>query len=103
MDVTILEGVRTMERQKELFDQGATRTLKSKHLKQSDGHSHAVDVAPWVNGGIPWDQHSYFYFLGGIIKTIAQQEGINLRWGGDWDGDGNFEDQTFNDLVHWEI
>jgi peptidoglycan L-alanyl-D-glutamate endopeptidase CwlK len=48
-----------------------------------------VDVAPYP---IDWEDYEKFYWFGGYI-----------RWGGDWDGDGDFKDQTLVDLVHWEI
>jgi len=46
-DCSILEGVRTIEQQREYVQKGASHTLDSKHLKQSSGFAHAVDVAPW--------------------------------------------------------
>ena len=47
MDFTVVEGVRSKERQKELFDAGKTQTMNSKHLIQSDGYGHAVDLYPY--------------------------------------------------------
>jgi peptidoglycan LD-endopeptidase CwlK len=29
--------------------------------------------------------------------------GIEIRWGGDWDGDGDLSDHKFNDLPHFEL
>ena len=38
---------------------------------------------------------------------LAKAMSIPLRWGGDWDGDtllsGRDPDQTFDDLVHFEL
>jgi hypothetical protein len=42
-------------------------------------------------------------FAGKIMKSSTGLEGMSIRWGGDWDGDGDFKDQTLVDLVHWEI
>lgn len=47
LDFTVLEGLRTVERQKELVKQGASKTMKSRHLT-----GHAVDLAPMINGKI---------------------------------------------------
>ena len=38
----IVEGVRTLERQRQLVQQGRSKTLNSKHLIQPDGYGHAV-------------------------------------------------------------
>ena len=42
-------------------------------------------------------------FFGGLVTGLAKQKGIPLRWGGDWDGDNNFKDNRFDDLVHFEL
>lgn len=44
-----------------------------------------------------------WYIFAGIVKGVALAMGISIRWGGDWDNDNNFDDQTFNDLPHFEL
>ena len=95
MDVTIIEGVRTKERQEELLSKGATKTRFSKHI---DGK--AVDLAPYP---IDWEDRERFHYMGGMLRGIAQQLGVKARWGGDWDSDGEIKDNSFDDLVHIEI
>ena len=95
MDVTIIEGVRSSERQEKLLKQGATKVKYSKHMEGK-----AVDLAPYP---IDWDDLERFYYMGGMIRGIGKELGINVRWGGDWDSDGNIRDQSFNDIVHVEI
>tara|TARA_R100001480_G_scaffold141978_1_gene139407 strand:- start:238 stop:531 length:294 start_codon:yes stop_codon:yes gene_type:complete len=95
MDVTIIEGVRTKERQEELLSKGATKTRFSKHI---DGK--AVDLAPYP---IDWEDRERFHYMGGMLRGIAQQLGVKARWGGDWDSDGEIKDNNFDDLVHIEI
>jgi len=41
--------------------------------------------------------------LAGVMLNAAQEMGIRVRWGGDWDGDGSTKDQTFHDLGHYEL
>ena len=41
--------------------------------------------------------------MGGMIRGIAKQLNVNVRYGGDWDGDGKTKDNNFDDLVHIEI
>ncbi len=95
MDVTIIEGIRTEERQKELLEKGATKVKYSKHMEGK-----AVDVAPYP---IDWNDRERFHYMGGMVRGIGQQLGIKIRWGGDWDSDGEIKDNNFDDLVHIEL
>tara|TARA_R100000458_G_C8268553_1_gene243380 strand:+ start:903 stop:1286 length:384 start_codon:yes stop_codon:yes gene_type:complete len=95
MDVTIIEGVRSAERQEELLKKGATKVKYSKHMEGK-----AVDLAPYP---IDWENRDGFHYMGGMIRGIAKQLNIPIRWGGDWDSDGDVKDNGFDDLVHIEI
>lgn len=77
LDFTVLEGLRTVERQKELFAQKATKTMNSRHIT-----GHAVDLAPMVGGKISWDWPLYNR-LSKIVKAAAAAEGVPITWGGD--------------------
>jgi len=106
MDFSILEGVRSYERQKQLFHDGKSKTLQSKHLANQKGMSEAVDILPYpsrVNGINVWNDPIRFHILAGLMFAAASLEGVQLRWGGDWDGDGNSADQTFLDFAHFEL
>ena len=89
LDFTVLEGLRTLERQKELMANGATKTMNSRHLT-----GHAVDLAPMIGGKISWDWPLYSR-LSKIVKAAAAAENVPLQWGGDW--------RTFKDGPHWEL
>ena len=89
LDFTVLEGLRTVERQKELFANGATKTMNSRHIT-----GHAVDLAPMLGGQISWDWPLYAR-LSKIVKAAAVAENVPLTWGGDW--------KTFKDGPHWEL
>ncbi len=89
LDFTVLEGVRTLERQKQMVETGASTTLNSRHL---DGH--AVDIAPFVGGEVRWDWPLY-YRLAVIVKAAAKEVGVPIEWGGDW--------KTFKDGPHWQL
>ena len=95
MDVTVIEGLRSADRQKELLAKGATKVKYSKHM---DGK--AVDIAPYP---IDWKDRDRFHYMGGMIRGIAKQLNVPIRWGGDWDSDGEVKDNGFDDLVHVEI
>ena len=89
LDFTVLEGLRTKERQKQLLDLGATKTMNSRHLT-----GHAVDLAPMVGGTVRWDWPLY-HQLAVIVKEAAKAENVPIQWGGDW--------RTFKDGPHWEL
>ena len=95
MDVTIIEGLRSQERQDELVAKGASKTKYSKHIQGK-----AVDLAPYP---IDWEDRERFHYMGGMVRGIGQQLNVNVRWGGDWDSDGEIKDNSFDDLVHVEI
>jgi peptidoglycan L-alanyl-D-glutamate endopeptidase CwlK len=89
LDFTVLEGLRTLERQKALLKNNATKTLNSRHLT-----GHAVDLAPMIGGSVSWDWPLY-HRLAKIVKAAAVVENVSLVWGGDW--------RTFKDGPHWEL
>jgi peptidoglycan L-alanyl-D-glutamate endopeptidase CwlK len=108
MDFSVNEGVRTLDRQKELVSKGVSKTMKSKHLIQSDGYGHAVDLYPYpidmeaVRKGSAVEI-SRFGVLAGIMKSLAWTHGIEIEWGGDFDSDGETLDHTFFDAPHFQL
>ena len=89
VDFTVIEGLRTQARQKQLYLKGATKTMRSRHL---DGH--AVDIAPYVDGKIRWDW-PLFYPVADAMKAAALQVEVPVEWGGDW--------RSFKDGPHWQL
>ena len=84
-DVAITCGMRSLALQRELVARGASRTLRSKHLRQRDGTAHAVDtmcIEPNTGQGT-WDAEAYAKNAV-VLKAIAAREGISIRWGGDF-------------------
>ena len=98
-DISILYGHRNRTDQDQAFEDGASK-LKYPKSKHNQMPSLAVDIAPYP---IAWEKEKSFYYLAGMIKAEAEKLGVKIRWGGDWDGDGDLSDQTFFDLVHYEI
>jgi len=85
-DFSVLEGVRNIERQRQLVAQGKSQTMNSRHLT-----GHAIDVAPYP---LTWDWE-YFYPIADAMKQAAEELGVDLEWGGDW--------VSFKDGPHWEL
>ena len=94
-DITVIEGLRSQERQNELVAQGKSKTKYGKHTQGK-----AVDIAPYP---IDWECRDDFHYLGGFVRGIATSMGVKVRWGGDWDSDYTTKDNSFDDLVHFEI
>ena len=111
-DITIIHGWRNMETQNALEADGKStkRFPDSRHNKTDDPDvieparmSDALDFAPWVKDTIYWNDTHIFAVIAGCFIAAAKQMGITLRWGGDWDSDGQTTDQTLLDWGHVEI
>lgn len=100
-DITVIEGLRSQERQNELVKQGKSKTKFGKHVM-----GRAVDIAPYP---IDWNARDDFHYLGGFVLGVAMKMGVNIRWGGDWNasslykGKRTTKDNSFDDLVHFEL
>jgi peptidoglycan LD-endopeptidase CwlK len=81
----VTDGVRTVERQRELFLKGASRTMKSKHLPQDDGLGYAVDLVPLVDGKLSWDWERIYPIATAMIDAASYEGAHTLVWGGVWD------------------
>lgn len=126
-DCSILEGARSKERQKMLVASGKSKTMNSKHIPKN-GVSWAVDVVPYP---IAWGDKEQkelltamterntedlnrllleyrlvfarFYHFAGYVKGVADNMGIQIRSGLDWDGDNDLSDNSFIDCPHFEL
>ena len=88
-DFIVTEGLRTIERQKQLLIEGKSTTMNSRHLKGG-----AVDVVLLVQGKINWDISNYKLFSI-EVKKVAKKLGFKITWGGDW--------KSFVDGPHFQI
>lgn len=95
VDFTVVEGLRTPERQRELVAAGKSQTQNGLHLRQADGYGHAVDLAPLVGGAIPWNDWARFKDLADVVKACAAKLGVPVEWGGDW--------KTLKDGPHFQL
>ena len=105
MDFTVIEGRRDKETQTQYFNNGRSKVTwpHSKHnVENPQDLANAYDIAPVINGKISWD-HMHCIHLAGIIISAGRCLGVKIRWGGNWDLDGEpVTDQDFQDLVHYE-
>lgn len=89
IDFTVLEGLRTPERQKALYEAGASQTLNGRHIT-----GHAVDLGAWVEDEVRWDWPLY-HKIAKAMKEAANELNVAIIWGGDWKG--------FPDGPHFEL
>ncbi len=89
VDFTVLEGLRTRERQQRLYDAGASQTMNSRHLT-----GHAVDLGAYVDGQVSWDWPLY-YKIADAMKAAAKELDVPIEWGGDW--------TSFKDGPHYQL
>ena len=99
-DFTVIEGYRTLERQKELFDAGFSKIdgIKKKG-KHNYSPSLAIDIIPYKKGHNPFDgseeSTKMFKELNKAFDKVAKKLGIKYEWGGNW--------KTFVDLPHYQV
>ena len=115
VDCTILCGNRSKEDQDEALATGHSK-VKWPNSKHNKSPSLAIDAAIW-NPDLPhirWeDREQMSLFAGyalGVADAVARETLLgpngptwHLRWGGDWDMDGQVHDNGFDDMVHFEI
>jgi len=105
MDFMVIEGYRTDEKQHEYFLNGSSKVDAGNPAAKHNIKplSKAFDAVPYVNGNLSWNK-LHCCVLAGIILAIATKLGYKIRWGGNWDMDGEpITDQDFQDLVHFEL
>ncbi len=95
IDFVVICGLRTKAQQQHLFAIGATRTTNSRHLT-----GHAVDFAPYP---IDWRALDKFKKISDAFMQASEELNIPIRWGGDWDMDGDSKDERFYDSGHIEL
>ncbi|MEQ4655674.1 M15 family metallopeptidase [Providencia manganoxydans] len=89
VDFGVTEGLRTLDRQKELVATGKSKTMNSRHLT-----GHAVDVVAYPTLSGSWDW-KWYEMIAKAFKTASQELGIDIEWGGDW--------KTFKDGPHFQL
>ena len=76
---SITEGLRSLQRQKDLVAAGKSKTMNSRHLG-----GFAVDTLALVEGKASWDFEQYFG-IAEAFKAASVKTGIPVQWGGCWE------------------
>lgn len=89
VDFGVSEGVRTLERQKQLYEAGKSLTMNSRHLTGD-----AVDLFAWVDNYVNWNFPHYEKIAKAMFKA-AEELGVEIEWGGNW--------KSFKDGPHFQL
>jgi peptidoglycan L-alanyl-D-glutamate endopeptidase CwlK len=96
IDFGVIEGRRTLDRQRQLIAQGASQTMHSRHLT-----GHAIDIMAYVGGQGRWDAGLYYGIAGAFIQA-ATELNVPMIWGGAWtriDGSTRSPDEMISAYV----
>jgi peptidoglycan L-alanyl-D-glutamate endopeptidase CwlK len=101
-DISLITGFRGQTEQNGMYLSGNSKLPwpRSKHNKKP---SLAVDYQPYPMPQRTEKLWASLAYIAGHMIRIGMEEGVALRWGGDWNGDGDLTDQKFDDLFHVEI
>jgi peptidoglycan L-alanyl-D-glutamate endopeptidase CwlK len=106
VDFTVTQGNRTRDEQARLYGKGRTASQMSakglptayakpgeKQVTWTMNSNHiggrAVDLAPYANGRIEWDENGklgYWPKIAAAMRQAARELNVPIKWGGDWEG-----------------
>ena len=92
VDFGVIYGVRSLAEQKRLYEAKRSQTMKSKHLVQEDGYSHAVDLMAYDGSDPSWDIVMYDD-IADAMKEAALETGAKICWGAAW---------QIDDIAKWD-
>jgi peptidoglycan L-alanyl-D-glutamate endopeptidase CwlK len=94
VDFTVLEGLRTRDRQAKLVKAGASKTMDSRHLT-----GHAVDLGAWIGGSVRWDWPLYLK-IAEAVRAASLELDTPIRWGGTWGLLSALDVPITNEVLH---
>jgi peptidoglycan L-alanyl-D-glutamate endopeptidase CwlK len=102
-DFIVIEGLRTQARQDALWAQGRTKPgpiVTWTKDASSHGTGRAVDICPYP---VDWNDLKKFDAISRAMFQAADELGVTLRWGADWDMDGKPRERGESDSPHFEL
>lgn len=76
VDFGVLDGVRTMARQRALVAQGKSKTFRSYHL-----YGLAVDLVPYIDGKYTWADDDAFTLIAEAMGEVISEYDLPIEWG----------------------
>ena len=101
-DFMVLEGLRSQERQDELYAQGRTKPGPIVTWVKVGTHTSgtAVDLVPYP---VDWNDLSKFDAISKAMFQAAKEQGVRIRWGADWNQNGTARERGESDSPHFEL
>ena len=100
VDFGVTYGVRSLAEQEKLVASGRSQTMKSKHLIQDSGYSHAVDVVAYDGSDVVWEINVYDDICD-AFKQAEIEKGVAVKWGAAWsEGDIRSYEGTAEDAMN---
>lgn len=78
VDFGVIQGLRTVEEQRELVARGASKTMNSKHLTGD-----AVDLMAYIGSRGSWELNLYDD-IADAMREGAEKANVPIRWGAAW-------------------
>lgn len=97
IDFAVVEGYRDIERQKQLYKEGKTKTLNSKHCTKE-----AIDIVPYINNKLDYEAVNDCCFIIGLFYAKAKELNMNIKVGALWNN-SSIKNNSFLDVWHIEI
>jgi peptidoglycan L-alanyl-D-glutamate endopeptidase CwlK len=98
-DLFLVCGHRSKEEQDLVFNRGFSK-VKWPNSKHNSLPSEAMDTCPYP---IDWNNLQRFRQMYEILNLVAQENGMKIRFGADFNMNGNLKDDKFVDLPHCEL
>lgn len=99
VDFVILDAQRGRAEQERAYKGGFSKARFSQ-----SAHNYvpaiALDVVPYP---IDFNNIAGFKQIAKTFMRIAKENNLPVRWGGDWDMDGDWKDERFLDWGHFEL
>lgn len=107
IDFAVIQGFRSDEAQETAFLMGNSdlRAGESKHNHRHNGKpcSLAIDIIPVIRGKRTFDHLHAYGVIFGVMYSCAHEMGHTLRWGADWNMDGDVSEHKLKDFGHIEL
>jgi len=99
IDFKVLDSTRGRTDQERAY---ATGRSKAKFGQSAHNYVPAIafDLFP---APYDWNNRAAFKKLSGVIMAIAKKKGVPIRWGGDWNMDGDKTTSDAWDMPHFEL
>ena len=94
IDFGVTEGLRTVEKQRELFEKGASQTMASKHITGD-----AVDLVAYIGPKVCWELNVYDEIADAMCQA-AEELNVELRWGAAWHKNLTGSGMTGEDIMN---